>query len=576
MKEGGPMLAAGMSFGESQCRSITVPQGTKIGDQVIKDVEVYGMTNALFSAINNIWTKDIFKAMGEDPAKVLHWVVTKRNVGPSTLDNICHRSYWHTSPSYLFQTPDGKNVDVSYRDFWNRTYAEEQSYILVGLNRAGSAASNYAVSKYVAQYTNLAEARWEKESEKNPNIENYFNHVQKSFEPQLACASPIEMFFNGVLPKTLRDTLDEQQFVEVIRALGNNGHDRQMADILEGAIYIIKANETRGTDYEKAVGYREKAKAKIMEILGCELPNQRPLDASFEKSAAEFMTQLACAAPARQRNDPSNIGILNRLNDLLGRLQSGIACMLPSQCTAVNSVSTMLEQRVEDKDRRKLVDWIIGQIYDFPPRGQKTPEDCINKEPKGTHVLNDAKTDCVPCSSKDPKKPITKDGINCIPGGGRVTHIDWPKKCLDTPPPGTHVVNAAGNGCDPCPPGQKTTTGERGTCKPPSAITLKPEDCLNKPPPGTHVLNARGDGCDKCPPTHKTTTGERGSCKPPPPIRLKPEDCLNKPPPGTHVLNAREDGCDDCPPNHKTTTGVRGSCIPPPQNDTVPNPFRPK
>jgi hypothetical protein len=93
--------------------------------------------------------------------------------------------------------------------------------------------------------------------------------------------------------------------------------------------------------------------------------------------------------------------------------------------------------------------------------------------------------------------------------------IDWAKKCLDTPPRGTHVVNAAGNGCEPCRPlGYITSTGKRGSCRQPQPITvLKPADCLNKEPKGTHVLNATKTKCVQCDKGEKTTTGESGSCK---------------------------------------------------------------
>ncbi len=353
---------------ESQCRSVAdgyswTPAGQTTA---IKhdNIEIKKMSNPAFQAISALWIADKFKAAKMDIADILDWAVTKRMIGPMTLDQVCHRDSWWSWSNGVYETPEGYIWDVDYG------YADEQGLILQGLYAAGVNTWHPRAVDYMGEYVNLASSIFtfteNTNDPKHADVNLYVEKVKASFAGMMVnpCSyNPVEFFLTGVVPLA---SIGETQMMSALDALGVAGNDTDMATILKAAWYIRAANSLRNDPAraEEAAGYYEKAKQQLVALL-CNIP------------------------------DP----------------------MMTSPLEIEIALS-----RIVDPERRELVAWVLAEFYQYAPPAppvELTAQDCYGRtNAQGRHVfiLNEDHTDCAPC----PEGQRTRNGETCYtpPTGG--------------------------------------------------------------------------------------------------------------------------------------------------------------
>lgn len=350
------MFSGAANINDSQCNRIPAEYEYTFGGQTIgNNLELDGLDSTAFRAISDIWLVDKFEDAGQDSQALSDWIVTKRSVGPMTMDNICHTDKWYSWADGNFETTDGKYVDVLYKSTFS-PFDHEQKLILQGLFESGVTLWHPYVFAYFGEFGNLAAARPFAAEIQDEDVSTYVAEIKNAFQSmtESSCTrfSSIEFFFNGVAPLSL----DELQITGALKTLGELSSDHQMSTILMAAWYVRKAEELKDIDAVKSATYLTNAK-ELIGYLTCELPPDG------EEFPGDYLSKIT------------------------------------------------------DPERKEMVWWIMEKIKELTgPR--LTPEDCLKMYPAetstpehiaGTHVLNEEINECVPCTPE----MLTQDGINC-------------------------------------------------------------------------------------------------------------------------------------------------------------------
>lgn len=395
------------------------------------------MSNATFRAVRDVWGRDVCKDIPACNKNmddfVSDWVVTMPPVGPMSQDNICQLDGAWTADDGKFKTPEGEVVEVNIES----RLAPRQAAYLISLQLAGRAVSDSGVAGYFAEFGRLAAARWNLSGDKGV-AEKFFQSVKFTFGLEPPCEenkSDVEIFLAGVSGTISKEgALSDTDFNASVTQL-SSVDDKEMAHIIMSARKVLMARQMLKEAQDPVLqadianGKREEAKKLLQgakEILAknlnikCEVAQQKGIADRIIDAAA----QMGFVEVAKEARDA--------LRKIWPIFEPAVRIHTASELDKLSS----------DK-RRDMVRWIIDkseELMKLAQPQQVTAADCLEKEPKGTFVLNKAGTDC-----------------------------------------------------EPCPPNQKTETGEPDSCKEEKKTAA---DCLNKDPKGTHIL--KDDECVPC------------------------------------------------------------------------------